>query len=286
MRTSRFERYERHKTEAALAARLPGVASVFGPRELPSGMVALGNAWSMPLFDGPFYRSESNDARQMPAVSLVFVESADGNTGADDPSTLGGGETDKHLVYEGLSRVDADAVLAGAVTAADDDIAFSVWHPALVRLRQERGRSRHPVQVIVTRGGELPIERALIYNEETLRVIVLATTFAAEKLARRVAARPWVEVIDCGAQVDLQQALRLLYKRGIVVISAIGGRTTAESLLRAGVVQDLYLTTSGGTGGEPNTPLSRTPLPPHRVLLEKAGRGDERGVRFRHLILS
>ena len=31
-------------------------------------------------------------------VNLVFVESREGNTGADDPSTLGGGETDQHLI--------------------------------------------------------------------------------------------------------------------------------------------------------------------------------------------
>jgi len=48
--------------------------------------------------------------------SLVFVQAADGNTVASDPALLGGGQTDKHIVYEGLSRVAADAVLAGART--------------------------------------------------------------------------------------------------------------------------------------------------------------------------
>ena len=35
---------------------------------------------------------------------------------ARNPQTLGGGETDKHLIYEGLARVSADAVLAGSST--------------------------------------------------------------------------------------------------------------------------------------------------------------------------
>ena len=34
------------------------------------------------------------------------------------PSSLGGGDADKHLIYEGLSRVAADAVLAGAGRSA------------------------------------------------------------------------------------------------------------------------------------------------------------------------
>src|SRR4051812_31840311 len=52
-----------------------------------------------------------------PAVSLVFVESRDGNTGAPNPEVLGGGPTDMHFLYEGLSRVAADAVLVGAGSA-------------------------------------------------------------------------------------------------------------------------------------------------------------------------
>jgi dihydrofolate reductase len=64
------------------------------------------------------------------------------------------------------------------------------------------------------------------------------------------------------------------------VISAIGGRRSAEALLRAKLVDELYLTTSPVEGGQPGTAL-RTP--PHRLVLEKEGRGRERGVRFQHL---
>ena len=71
----------------------------------------------------------------LPAIDLVFVQSRDSNTVADNPSTLGGGDTDEHLVYEGLSRVDADAVLAGAATARSERMVFSIWHPELVALR-------------------------------------------------------------------------------------------------------------------------------------------------------
>ena len=282
--TSRFEEYCRKKSEAAAAARLDGFASVVRPSLVPDGMVALGNAWTRTLFDGSFYRTQPNERDGRPAVSLVFVESADGNTGADDPSTLGGGETDKHLVYEGLSRVDADAVLAGATTAAGSEIVFSVWHPELVRLRLQRGRPRHPVQVVLTERGDLPVHTALLYNEPSLRVIVVASSPGAVVLTRRLPGRPWVEVIDGGQPVELVRAFGELRARGIEVISAVGGRRTAEALLRERLVSDLYLTTSPRPGGEPGTPLIAGPLPPHRVLLEKEGRAEERGVRFRHLI--
>jgi riboflavin biosynthesis pyrimidine reductase len=282
--TARFDDYCRRKIAGALAARLPGFSTVRSPAEIPDGMEALGNGWSRALFDGWFFRSAREAANGLPTISLVFVESVEGNTAADDPGELGGGETDKHLVYEGLSRVDADAVLAGAATASGDESIFSVWHPELVALRASRNRPRHPVQVVITGTGHLPIESALLYNEPSLRVLVLASSGAAAALQSRLRGRPWVEVIDSGGPLDVGHAVGELSARGLQVISAVGGRRTAERLLRAGLVAELYLTTSPRSGGEPGTPLSPAPLPPHRLLLEKHGHGTEAGVRFRHLV--
>ena len=105
-----FATYCTRKESAAAAAPLTGFRTV---RDDAPGqdLHPIGNGWTQALFDGPFYVRDAG-APGLPAVSLVFVQSRDGDTVADDPSTLGGGETDKHLVYEGLSRVAADAVLA------------------------------------------------------------------------------------------------------------------------------------------------------------------------------
>ena len=107
-----FEEFAAGKTSDAERALIPGFATEFD--RAPAGMCSIGNAWTRALFGGAFYLAPIPDGR--PSCSLVFVQSADGNTGAPDPSALGGGETDKDLIYEGLSRVAADAVLAGAET--------------------------------------------------------------------------------------------------------------------------------------------------------------------------
>ena len=262
---------------------LPGFTTVnSGP--IPRGVVAIGNEWTRQLFDGWFYRTVPDTVRRRPAVNLVFVQSADGNTGADDPGTLGGGATDKHLVYEGLSRLDADGILAGATTAAGDETVFSIWRPELVQLRLDRGHPRHPAQIVLTDRGDLPVHRALLYNEPTLRVIVVTSSTGAAVLAKRLPGRRWIEVIDAGQPIDLVRATRELYARGMRVISAVGGRRTAQALLQAGVVRELYLTTAPAPGGEPGTPLTTAPLPPHVVVVEKSGRAEESGVRFRHML--
>ena len=111
--TERFSRYCRAREQAAVEAILPTYRTVEIDQRLGS-MTSIGNTWSREHFDGDFYRSAGAAAGDLPLVNLVFVESHDHNTGASHPSSLGGGETDTHLIYEGLSRVDVDAVLSGA----------------------------------------------------------------------------------------------------------------------------------------------------------------------------
>ncbi|MBI2186503.1 MAG: dihydrofolate reductase family protein [Acidobacteria bacterium] len=168
-----FERYVNRKEELAAAATLSGFYTV--DDDTPGRrLVPIGNEWTRRLYDGEFYRGG--------AISLVFIQSRNGNTVADDPSTLGGGETDKHLV-------------------------------------------------------------------------------------------------------SLDAAVRHLRRRGIQVISTVGGRQTATALLRAGLVSDVYLTTSPIEAGEPNTPFYEGTPPPMTRVLAKTGTGAEAGVRFEHFLV-
>jgi len=277
-----FDDYCQAKQHAAVAAALPPYKTAAIDLQ-PGTFRAIGNTWSRALFDGDFYRSTYVNL-DIPVTNLVIVESREGNTGADDPATLGGGETDKHLIYEGLSRVDADAVLAGATTARSDTLIFSVWHPEVVALRRDLGRSRHPAQVIVSSRSALHIEAALMFQLPDIPVYLVTTSDAASSLRLQVATRRWIQVIDGGQPLSMRTALRELRSRGIETVSAIGGRTTARALLHEKVVHDLYLTTSPKSGGEPNTPLLDTPIDAPEVVI-KIGTGPEEGVRFVHYAL-
>src|SRR6266550_8906211 len=279
---ARFLEYCRARERAAAAAVLPPYKTI--AIDLQHGHFrAMGNTWTRALFDGDFHRSASND--DMPVTNLVFVESREGNTGADDPSTLGGGETDKHLIYEGLSRVEADAIFAGATTARSDELVFSVWHPELVTLRLALGKPRHPAQVVVVSRSSLHVETALMFEEPALPVYLVTTSDAAASLRLQVATRPWISVIDGGQPLSMRAALRELKARGIRTVSAVGGRRTATALLEERLVQDIYLTTSSKSAGEPDTPLLEKPLAAPAVVV-KEGTGTEEGVRFVHYALS
>jgi riboflavin biosynthesis pyrimidine reductase len=275
-----FAAFAERKTREAIAAVTPRYTTEFVSPE--PGMIAVGNSWSASRFDGRFYLSEPAEKRR-PACSLVFVQTADGNTGAADPGSLGGGETDKHVVYEGLSRVAADAVLVGANTMRDDHLIFSVWHPELINLRRSLDLPRHPVQIIASLTG-LDLNRSLIFNVATVPVALLTSAEGARQMKDMVAGRPWIRLITVESPDRLESAMVALRDQRIARISCVGGRTLATALLGQQLIEDVYVTTSPRPGGEPGTPIV-LPQSNATLVLRKYGTGTEAGVVFEHIHL-
>jgi 5-amino-6-(5-phosphoribosylamino)uracil reductase len=276
---TQFDAFAAAKTRQAVHATLPPYVT---ESEAPGkGLRTIGNDWTRPVFDGDFYLSQPRSPLR-PACSLVFVQSADGNTEAPDPGSLGGGDTDKHLIYEGLSRVAADAVLAGAETVRGGNTIFSVWRPELVDLRSALGLPRHPAQIVATRRG-MKIESSLLFNVADVPVIVLTVPAAANVMQEAASARPWITFMVMERADELPQAFERLRASGIATISCIGGRNLAGQLLAANLVDDVYLTTTPRAGGVPGTPLWSQPWR-GRVIARKHGTGAETGVLFEHVV--
>ncbi|MCC7415799.1 MAG: dihydrofolate reductase family protein [Acidobacteria bacterium] len=277
MRGDWLARFGERKTREAIAAELPAYRTEFDCAAPP--LVPIGSRWTRERFDGAFYVRDPPKA-DLPAASLVFVQSRDGNTVAADPAALGGGATDRHLIYEGLSRVAADGVLAGAGTISGGRVAFSVWHPEIVALRAALGLPRHPLQIVATLRG-VDLERGPMFNVPSLPVVIITLGSGAEAMRRALERRPWIEAVRMEQPEDLAGAFRRLRALGIRRLSAVGGRGVARALIDAGLIQDLYLTTSAASGGVPDTPLYPAALPA-AALVRKCGTGAERGVVFEH----
>ncbi|HEU4935674.1 MAG TPA: dihydrofolate reductase family protein [Vicinamibacterales bacterium] len=278
-----FREFSERKTREAISAPLVSLETI----EDQSAAVAtreIGNSWTRAHYDGPFHLPMHGTMSAAPFVSLVFVQSKDGNTATDSPDGLGGGPLDKHLIYEGLSRVAVDAVLAGAKTADDQNTFFSVWHPELVALRRELGLPRHPAQIVVTGRGCINPEVSRVFNVPDAPVYVLATPAGCRALEQGISGRSWVKVVPMTGD-DLRQPLECLKREhGIGRISAVGGRTTASALLDQGLVQDICLTTTSREAGEPNTPFYIGRRPPRLTpMVRKRGLDAEYPIVFEHL---
>ena len=276
-----FEQFAEWKTREAATAHIESLSTIFD-RADNEPVRGVGNEWSRLRYDGDFGLCQpSSDTAS--AVSLVFVQSKNGNTGGD-PGALGGGATDTHLIYEGLSRVAADAVLAGGRSVGSDTL-FSVWHPQLVALRASLNLPRHPVQIVVSKYGQFDFD-ALLFNVPEVPVFVIAATEQMARHASLLGTRPWIQHVPLVAD-NLRLPIDQLRKQhGIQRMSAIGGRFTATSLVDAGLCQDLYLTTTSTEGGEPGTPwYTGAALPPTRTITKKAWPHRGSRISFEHILI-
>jgi riboflavin biosynthesis pyrimidine reductase len=266
------------KTREAREAEIPGFELVVDHSDAFDTVPVA----DVPAFGGRFVRLKARE-RLLPAVDLVFVESADENVLAKSPADLGGGASDRHVVYEGFTRL-VDAVMVGSNSIDGTDLVLSCWHPTWVRLREARAMPRHPAQIVLTLKGGLNFRTTLVLNAPDLEVFVVTTNGGIAAMAPEIRKRPWLKAVSEGEEPDLRGALVTLKQAfGINTISAIGGRIVARQLLRGGLVDGLYLTTSAIRAGYPDTPLL-DPAEPVRLELvqEFRGRGPEEGVRFRY----
>lgn len=277
-----FQRFAARKTRLAATARIERLSTAFDERD-GARVQSIGNAWSRLHYGGEFGLMRPRGTQTM--ASLVFIQTKNGNTGGPDPSAFGGGATDQHLIYEGLSRVAADAVLAGAGSVHRNAL-FSVWHPELVALRASLGQPRHPAQVVVSKSGRLDVD-ALLFSVPSLRVFLIAGDECIARHESALRPRPWVRLLPLNGNAPDVALRRLRSEHGIERISVTGGRFTATQLVDAGLIQDIYLTTTSFEGGEPSTPWYSGTTPP-RLTAITSKHWNEGGSRvvFEHLLIS
>jgi riboflavin biosynthesis pyrimidine reductase len=277
-----FADYCRQKEQAALSARLCAYSTLIEDAE-GVDLLKIGSSWSRALFDGDFYRSAGARSPDLPAVTLVHDWPPDDPREEGGPGPLGDA-TSLHLIHEGLAHVDADGVMGGLGVVREPDFVASVWHPELVALRRARGLPRHPVQIVVSESGQLPFDDCLLFAEPTLRVVIVTAHRSVAALEERLRDRPWIRVLDAGQPLSLRKALTVLRRDGLAVVSALGGRRVASTLLAEGLVTDLYLTGADEDGVRPSLDIHDGPPVLHRRVLAKRAQDGPRAIRFEHLV--
>ncbi len=140
-------------------------------------------------------------------------------------------------------RLQSDAIIWGANN-------LRVWKKAI------KGSSTwRPLQVILTRSGDLP-EDLPFWNESRVLRFVFTTQKSFAKTSERVRDRAFV--IAAGeSEIDLQVVLNRLRESGVKKLLIEGGGETLCTFLDQSLVQELFLTwTPRIIGGAENPSLA------------------------------
>lgn len=183
-------------------------------------------------------KSKSRKCRPFVLVNMAMT--ADGKIATTDGSSSSfGSQHDKAAMFELRSTVDA--VMAGARTVDSDAVTMGPGEARYRRQRIRRGLNEYNLRVIVSRRGTIDPE-AEIFRHRFSPIIILTTERAPVR--RLDALRRSAEVQVCGErEVDFAGALRWLRSEwGVKRLLCEGGGELNDALLRAGLVDELYLT--------------------------------------------
>lgn len=208
--------------------------------------------------------------RDRPTVVVNFVSTLDGVTSYATPEAAGGGEISGFFEPDrfvmGLLRSLADVVLIGAGTLRA--AAHERWTPEYVHppssagyaaLRRELGLAAEPTTAVVTSSARIDLDHPGLADPR-VPVLIITSDSGAAALDGRTAGH--VEVAVAGRQRgEPQRLLDVLNRRGAELVLCEGGPRLFGELLRAGLVDELFLTWAPQIAG-------RSPAVPRLGLVE------------------
>ncbi|MEM2989628.1 MAG: 2,5-diamino-6-(ribosylamino)-4(3H)-pyrimidinone 5'-phosphate reductase [Halobacteria archaeon] len=149
---------------------------------------------------------------------------------------------------EDLDRVDElrgnmDAIMIGIGTVLADNPSLTVKSKMRRERRIKQGREENPVRVIVDSAARTPVEAEVLKKGEGKRIIAVSKIAPKARVERLSKA---AEIITAGdKEVDLQERLMELKKRGIDKLMVEGGGTLNWSLISLGLVDEIYVYIAG-----------------------------------------
>jgi riboflavin biosynthesis pyrimidine reductase len=228
------------------------------------------------LYDGDL----SFPKTQPPYVIGNFVQTMDGIVSYRIPGRSGGGEISGSSAEDrfvmGLLRSVADAVLFGSGTLHGDSghvrTAEFVYPEAAhlyASLREQTGRPRLPLNVVLTASGRIDLNEPT-FHTDGLTVVVITTDAGAARLALdHEQALSDIVVRSTGAEAAPSPGavLKILAGEfGVRVLLHEGGPTIFGEFLRAGAIDELFLTlapqVAGRDGERPRPGLAATSFLP------------------------
>lgn len=193
-----------------------------------AGVEVLGGVMAEEARDQNAVFFHAHSGAERPFVALKLALTLDGRIADHAGSSVWiTGEEARSEVHR--LRAGFDAVAVGSGTALADDPKLTVRGALEPRVP--------PVRVVFDRGLRLPLESALVTTAREVPVVVVAGTVPPAEHAAALETRG-VRVLRAG---NVHDGLRALREAGIASLFVEGGATLASEMLRAGVVDRLYL---------------------------------------------
>lgn len=179
---------------------------------------------------------------ERPYVVLNMVGSADGKSTVDGREVGLSSPADK-LVLQAI-RVHADAVLDGAGTARASGASPLIQNKVLRAERRRRGHKEPPLQVILSRYGNLPLDAPYLTRRDFRCIIFVGSEAEAHQVDQLRGTGREIETLTAGVDPVTEMLTRLRAKYRVRQVVLEGGPTLNGSFVRARALDEYFLTVS------------------------------------------
>jgi riboflavin-specific deaminase-like protein len=192
-----------------------------------------------------------------PYLVLNMVSTLDGRVAIDGRSGPIGDEADGELFH--CLRTQADAVMVGAGTIRAERYGRIARKPERREQRVAEGLAADPLAIVASASLRLPADLPLLQDPDSTVAILTASD---EELPATPARIHYLRG-PAGVDLELRPLLeRLRTEHGVRSILCEGGPSLNASLVREGLVDELFLSIAPKlAGGPPLTVLTGDPLP-------------------------
>jgi 2,5-diamino-6-(ribosylamino)-4(3H)-pyrimidinone 5'-phosphate reductase len=137
-------------------------------------------------------------------------------------------------------RAECDAIMVGVGTVLADDPGLRVKSVNSRETRIKMGRPENPLRLVADSLARTPPTAKILGKECIIAVSSLAPQDRLERLT------PGCEIIHCGEErVDLAELMTHLYKRGVKRLMVEGGANLNWSMIKLGLVDELFIYVGG-----------------------------------------
>ncbi|MEI7924579.1 MAG: dihydrofolate reductase family protein [Chloroflexota bacterium] len=177
-----------------------------------------------------------------PYVILNMVSSADGRITVEGTERGLGSPRDQRLMRE--LRVHADVTLHGAGTLRASGTSSRLGDPLLEDLRERRGLPRTPIASVLSRSGDLPLDRLFFTARDFDAIVYLSDAAPPERVRAVEATGRRVALLPAGE--ELRAMLRhMRHELGAGLLLVEGGPTINGELFDLDAVDEFFLTLGG-----------------------------------------
>ncbi|MEH2434414.1 MAG: RibD family protein [Nostoc sp.] len=173
-------------------------------------------------------------------TTLVLAMSADGKISSIDSKAPSDSDPIDFAHYEYQTSL-ADLILVGARTIRIHGEAFIINNPELLAARKFRGQSPQPITCVVSRSLDLSPTLPFFTQEIERWIFTIQNSLEQNSDATSLSTK--AELIALGdTDLDWNKGYSLIAERGIRKVVALGGGSLTASLIKAGRIDDWWLT--------------------------------------------